>query len=161
MTSASRKFLVVSDETEECLTAAMFAAMRAKAVRAGLVMLRCARTPALGGWVGLDREISQDALDSARLKALQHADRVESRVGLRPEVIVYEDEPLDAIRRLVASDASIKTIVLAAGSGRWGPGPLVSRLGQGKTLTTRPVAVTIIPGVLSAAQLDELAGQVE
>jgi hypothetical protein len=95
------------------------------------------------------------------LKALQHADRVESRVGLRPEVIVYEDEPLDAIRRLVASDASIKTIVLAAGSGRWGPGPLVSRLGQGKTLTTRPVAVTIIPGVLSAAQLDELAGQVE
>lgn len=81
MMSSTRKFLVVSDETEECLTAAMFAAIRARAVRAGLVMLRCARTPALGGWIGLDREISQDALDSARLKALQHADRVEKSRG--------------------------------------------------------------------------------
>jgi hypothetical protein len=161
MTSLSRKFLVVSDETEECLTAAMFAGLRARAVRAGLVMLRCARTPALGGWIGLDREISQDAVDAARLKAMQHADMVEKRVGLRPEVVVCEDDPLDAIRTIVASDPAIKNIVLAAGSGRWGPGPLVSRLGQGKTLTTRPVAVTIIPGVLSSAQLEEMAGQSE
>ena len=63
MTAKLRKFLAVSDETEECVSALLFAAMRAKAVGAGIVILRCARVPGLGGWVGLDREISQDAID--------------------------------------------------------------------------------------------------
>ena len=61
MTGLSRKFLAVSDETEESLSALLFAAMRSKAVGAGLVILRCARMPGLGGWVGLDKDISQDA----------------------------------------------------------------------------------------------------
>ena len=51
MTDISRKFLAVSDETEECLKALVFAAMRAKAVSASLVILRCAENPGLGGWI--------------------------------------------------------------------------------------------------------------
>jgi len=158
MTNSSRKFLAVSDESEESLSALIFAAMRAKAVGAGLVFLRCARVPGVGGWIGLDKDISQDAIDTARLKAIEHAKLVEARVGIAAEIIVEDDEPVDAIRKLVARDAAIKSLVLAAGSGRRGPGPLVSRLARGHALSERPIAVTVIPGGLSDRQLAEMGG---
>ncbi|MEY2758996.1 MAG: hypothetical protein RIR33_2774 [Pseudomonadota bacterium] len=157
MTSVSRKFLAVSDETEECVSALLFAAMRAKAVGAGLVMLRCARVPGLGGWVGLDREISQDAIDSARLKAVGHANLVEDKVGLKAEIVISEEEPVDAIGKLIDDDTAIKVLILAAAPG-WRPGPLVSRLAKGKPIASRPIAVTVIPGGLSDEQLTEIGG---
>lgn len=158
MAERSRKFLAVSDETEECITALMFAGMRAKAVGAGLVILRCAKIPGMGGWIGLDRDISQDAIDTARLKATQHADAVEARTDMKPELVISDDEPVDAIRKLVDSDPAIKSLILAAGSGRLGPGPLVSRLAKGKPIASRPIAVTVIPGDLTDAQLAEIGG---
>jgi hypothetical protein len=157
MNNVSRKFLAVSDETEECMKALVFAGMRAKAVSAGLVILRCARVPGLGGWIGLDKDISQDAIDSARVKAMRHLDAVETRVGIKAELVVSEDEPVDAIRRLVASDLAIKVLILAAAPG-WRPGPLVSRLAKGKPIASRPIAVTVIPGDISDTQLDEMGG---
>ncbi len=157
MTNPSRKFLAVSDETDECLSALLFAGMRAKAVGAGVVVLRCARVPGLGGWVGLDKDISQDAIDSARLKAVQHADIIESRVGIKAELVISEDEPVDAIRALVKTDFAIKTLILAAAPG-WRPGPLVSRLAKGKPVSNRPIAVTVIPGNLTDEQLQEIGG---
>ena len=158
MTTNSRKFLAVSDDTEECLTAMTFAAMRARAVGAGLALLRCARTPGPAGWIGLDRAMTQDAVDSARIKLNQHAQEIEARTGVSAELIVSPEEPLDAIRQLVEGDAAIKTLVLAAGASRWGPGPLVSRLARGRALADRPLAVTVIPGRLSDAQLAEMGG---
>lgn len=157
MTNSLRKFLAVSDETEECLKAMVYAAMRAKAVGSGLVILRCAETPGLGGWIGLDKDISQDAMDSARLKATRHADAVETRTGIKAGLIISDEEPVDAIRKLVEADKAIKMLVLAAGTGR-SPGPLVSRLAKGKRISVRPIAVTVIPGDLSDAQLDEIGG---
>lgn len=157
MTSVSRKFLAVSDETEECVSALVFAGMRAKAVGAGLVILRCARAPGSGGWLGLDKDISQDAIDAARLMANQHADIVEKRTGVKADVVVDDDEPIDAIRKLVDGDPAIKSLVLASGLGR-SPGPLVSRLAKGKPIAERPIAVTVIPGGLTDRDLDEMGG---
>jgi Universal stress protein family len=157
MTNASRKFLAVSDETDECINALLFAAMRAKAVGAGMVLLRCARVPGLGGWVGLDRDISQDAMDSARLKAVGHAGVVEQKVGVKAEIVISEEEPVDAIRKLVRDDPAIKVLVLAAAPG-WRPGPLVSRLAKGKPIASRPIAVTVIPGGMTDEQLTEIGG---
>ncbi len=158
MTNLSRKFLAVSDETEECRTAILFAGLRAKAVHAGLVILRCVEPPGFGGWVGLDLAISEDARDSARLKAMAHANLIEARTGIAPEVVISDDEPLDAIRKVVDADPVIRALVLASGSGRRGPGPLVSRLGKGKALADRPLAVTVVPGRLTDAQVEEMSG---
>jgi hypothetical protein len=157
MTNMSRKFLAVSDETDECINALLFAAMRARAVGAGMVMLRCARVPGLGGWVGLDRDISQDAMDSARLKAVGHAGVVEQKVGVKAEIGISEEEPVDAIRILVRDDPAIKVLILAAAPG-WRPGPLVSRLAKGKPIASRPIAVTVIPGGMTDDQLTEIGG---
>ncbi len=158
MTEKSRKLLAISDDTEECATALVFAGLRAAAVHAGLVLLRCVRAPGVGGWIGLDKEISRDAVDSARLKMVAHAELVETRTGVKPEIQIIEDDPVDAIRALVDKDPAIKVLVLASSFGRGGPGPLVSRLGKGRALANRPIAVTVIPGDLTPAQLDEIGG---
>ena len=92
------------------------------------------------------------------LKAVEHASLVEKRTGMIAEIIVDDDEPVDAIRKPVARDSAIKSLVLAAGSGRGGPGPLVSRLAKGRPLSERPIAVTVIPGNLTDRQLDEMGG---
>lgn len=160
MTELSRKFLAISDETPECMTGLLYAALRARALRGGVVILRVARSPGLGGWIGLDKEISQDAIDSARLLATQHADKVEEKTGVTPEVIVLEEEPADAIRKVVDGDPAIKVLVLASGFGRGGPGPLVSRLAKGKPLASRPIVVQVVPGDVSDEQLNEIAGSV-
>lgn len=156
MTNLSRKFLAVSDESDECLRALVFAALRAKTVGGGVTILRCAHVPGMGGWIGLDKDISQDAVDSARLKAAEHAAAVKARTGVDAELSISEDEPLDAIRKLVDADPAIKVLVLASGTGRGGPGPLVTRLGKGRPLAGRPIAVTVIPGDITDAQLDEI-----
>lgn len=160
MTNPTRKFLVVSDETEECLSALVYAGLRARAIPAGLTVLRCIRVPGWGGWIGLDQHIEEDAIDSARLAGMKHVDLIRQRTGVEAELIVSQDEPVDAIRLLVDDDPTIKVLVLASGEGRGGPGPLVSRLGKGRPLADRPIAVTVVPGGLSDAQLDEMGGMV-
>ncbi len=140
------------------MSAMVFAGLRSKALGAGLVILRCAQAPGLGGWIGLDKDITQDAVDAARVKATQHADAVQERTGVKAELVVVDDEPIDAIRKLVDADPAIKVLILASGSGRGGPGPLVSRLAKGKPIAGRPIAVTVIPGNLTEKQLDEIGG---
>ncbi len=158
MTEPTRKFLVVSDDTEECVSAIVYAGLRARAIPAGLTVLRCIHVPGWGGWVGLDKHIEQDAIDSARLAGMKHVDLIRERTGVEADLIVSQDEPVDAIRLLVNDDPTIKVLVLASGEGRGGPGPLVSRIGKGRPLADRPIAVTVVPGGLTDAQLNEVGG---
>ena len=87
----------------------------------------------------------------------KHADIIESRVGIKAELVISEDDTVDAIRALVKKDLAIKSLILAAAPG-WRPGPLVSRLAKGKPVSSRPIAVTVIPGKLTDEQLQEIGG---
>ncbi len=158
MTESSRTFLAVSDESKECEPALIYAGLRARAVPANLKILRCIQVAGRGGWIGLDNDITEDALDAARVAGMKHVDMVNERTGVQAELIVSEDDPVNAIRTLVGEDPTIKVLVLGSGEGKGGPGPLVSRLGKGKPLANRPLAVTVVPGELSEAQLNEMGG---
>jgi hypothetical protein len=58
----------------------------------------------------------------------------------------------------VGDDPDIKILVLAAGSGSRGPGPLVSAiLKQGAHVGGRKLPVTIVPGELTEAEIEDLA----
>ncbi len=56
---------------------------------------------------------------------------------------------------LIDTDEDIAILVLAAGTGKEGPGPLVANLG--KTAGTFPIPVAIVPGQLSDEELDALS----
>ncbi|MEM6625816.1 MAG: universal stress protein [Pseudomonadota bacterium] len=156
--SVDRKFLVVSDESDECASAARFAGMRAKVVGAGLVILRVARGSGFGHWRGLDEEMGREAREAAMIEARRLAEDVEAYCGQSSEIVIKDGDALDAIRGLTASDPTIKVLVLGSGTGRKGPGPLVTRLGRGKPLADRPLAVTVVPGQLNDEELAEMGG---
>ena len=75
--------------------------------------------------------------------------------GITPERVVRDGEKPEEILNLIEADEDIAILVLAAGTGKEGPGPLVSNLG--KTVANFPIPVAIVPGHLSDEDLDALS----
>ena len=61
------------------------------------------------------------------------------------------------ITKLIKEDEDISFLVLAAGTGKEGPGPLVTTI-AGKAAATFPVPIVIVPGSLTDEEIDALAG---
>jgi hypothetical protein len=66
--------------------------------------------------------------------------------------VIREGVTSDEIVKLIEDDADIGILTLAAGTGKEGPGPLVSNLA--KTAGTFPIPVAIVPGHLSDDDID-------
>ena len=65
---------------------------------------------------------------------------------------ICEGDTAEEIIKLIDEDADIGILVLAAGTGKEGPGPLVSNLA--KTAGTFPIPVALVPGHLSDDEID-------
>ena len=69
--------------------------------------------------------------------------------------MIRDGDTSEEILKLIDEDEDIAILVLAAGTGKEGPGPLVS--GLGKTAGDYPIPVAIVPGHLSDEDLDALS----
>jgi hypothetical protein len=70
--------------------------------------------------------------------------------------VVRTGQPAAEVMGLIEADEDIATLVLAAGIGKDGPGPLVSHI-AGRVAANFPVPVTIVPGGLADADFEALA----
>ena len=70
-------------------------------------------------------------------------------------MLVREGAPVDVILDLLKEDPGIRILVLAAGTGKDGPGPLVSSF-TGKFMGKLPIAMTIVPGHLKTEEIDQI-----
>ncbi len=61
----------------------------------------------------------------------------------------------EEILKLIDEDEDIAILVLAAGTGKEGPGPLVATLG--KTAGTFPIPIAVVPGHLADEELDAMS----
>ncbi len=151
------KFLVVIDETPECGRAIHFAARRAARTGANLVMLAVTTPPDQFEWVGVGEAMLAEAAAEAedRLEAAAAAAR--TAAGIEPETIMRVGTKADEIVKLIEEDEDISFLVLAAGTGKEGPGPLVSTIAE-RAASTFPIPVVIVPGSLTDEEIDALAG---
>jgi nucleotide-binding universal stress UspA family protein len=76
------------------------------------------------------------------------------RQKVDPELVIREGEPVDEIIAQVREDPDIGVLVLGAGSGKKGPGPLVTQLTR--NAGSLPVPITIVPGDLSKERLEAI-----
>jgi nucleotide-binding universal stress UspA family protein len=150
------KFLVVVDETPECDRAVYFAARRAGRVGADVVLLAIAEPGDFEQWLGVSDVIKAEAAEEARERAEAAADRIRSVAGVEPEIVVHEGVPSEEIVALIEADEDISLLILAAGTGNDGPGPLVSSL-AGKSAGSFAVPIAIVPGHLSDRDIDTLS----
>lgn len=150
------KFLAVVDDSEECAKAVRFAARRCARVGAAMVLLGVAKPPEHETWLGVGEVMQAEAEAEAEKLLDAAAAAVRTLAGLEPEKIVRVGEKADEVVKLIEADEDISLLVLAAGSGRDGPGPLVSAL-AGKSAASFPIPVAIVPGHLQDEEIDALA----
>ncbi len=148
-----RKYLVVIDDTEECDRAAYWAAKRAGRTKSQIVMLRVIETAERNQqWLGVADIMQAEALEAANAVLDKFAVRIKKIARLKPDRVIREGNTAEEIVKLIEEDADIGILVLAAGTGKEGPGPLVSNLA--KTAGTFPIPVAIVPGHLSDEDID-------
>jgi nucleotide-binding universal stress UspA family protein len=152
------KYLVLADESPEFPAALLYGALRAKTTGAGLVMLHVIEPSSWTHWVSVGEEMREEALENARALTGRFAAEVWAEAGLEPEIVIREGELHAELKRLVEQDRDIKVVVLAAGVGREGPGPLISSLAKGNGLGgARPLPTVVVPGSLTKTEIRDLA----
>jgi len=107
-------------------------------------------------WAGVERMMRDEALQEAERQLHEVAKTVNDILGAMPELIIREGRAADEIRSLVKDDRAISILVLAAGTSKEGPGPLVSLI-AGPAANAYPIPVTVVPGNLTEDQIDSIA----
>jgi len=148
-----RKYLVVIDDTEECDRAVYWAAKRAGRTGSQLIMLRLVDTGEHNQqWLGVADIMKAEATEEANAALDKFAARAKAIANIAPDRVIRQGDPAEEIVKLIDQDADIGILVLAAGTAKEGPGPLVTSLA--KTAGSFPIPVAIVPGHLSDEEID-------
>ena len=150
-----RKFLAIIDDTPECERAVAYASKRAKSTGGMLVLLYVIEPSDFQHWLGVEKIMREEANQAAGAALDVYSTRVREQVGIEPELVIREGKPAEEIHRLIEDDQDIAILVLAAGAGKEGPGPLVASIaGKGAAF---PIPVTVVPQNLSDEEINSLA----
>ncbi|WP_029008504.1 universal stress protein [Azospirillum halopraeferens] len=155
-----RVFLVVVDSSPELGVAILFACRRA-ARTGGRVALLYVIEPEdtgsadIGNWMGVGDVMRQEAREEAEITLGIVSERIKTCSGKMPMFFIREGNRAEELIRLIREEKSISVLVLAAGTGAEGPGPLVSNL-TGKNAAGMRVPVTIVPGSLSREEIEAI-----
>jgi len=151
--ASPRKFLVVVDKTPECKVALRFAARRAQHTGGRVSLLCIAQLADFQQWKGVEEIMQDEAHQDAENLVYDAAKAVYELVGIIPEILIEHGEPSECLLDLVRRDTDISILVLASGTAKEGPGPLVSLFAS----TVQAIPVTIVPGNLTDEDVDTLA----
>ena len=150
-----RVFLCVVDSSEEVHVALQFAALRAKRSGGRVALLYVIEPGDFQHWMSVAEKMREEAREEAERVLQTHAAEVIAITGHTPILYVREGTPRDAIVQLIEEEPNISILVLGAGTGKKGPGPLVSSI-AGKLSGKFPIPITVVPGTLTDEQLDAL-----
>ncbi len=149
-----RKFLVVLDDSKECLNAIRFAALRAARIGAGVQILSIIPPEEFQHFMGVADLMRAEARERIEAHFEVYAKWMRDRQGIAPELVIREGEPVAELMAQIADDPDIGILVLGAGTGKDGPGPLVTQLSRNSGAL--PIPITIVPGDLSRERLEEI-----
>lgn len=149
-----RKFLVVLDDSRECLNAMRFAAMRASKTGGGVEVLSVIPPEEFNHWIGVGDIMREEARERIEVHFEVFAKWMRDRQGVDPELVIREGQPVDQIMAQIKEDGDIGVLVLGAGTDGKGPGPLVTQLTR--NAGSLPVPITIVPGDLSKERLEAI-----
>ena len=92
-----RKFLVVLDDSTECLNAMRFAALRAARTGGGVAVLSVIPPEEFNHWIGVGDLMREEARERIEVHFEVFAKWMRDKQGVDPELIIREGEPTDEI----------------------------------------------------------------
>ncbi len=150
-----RKYLVVLDDSRECLNAMRFAALRAARTNGQVQILSIVSPEEFQGWAGVADLMRAEARERIEAHFEVFAKWMRDRQGINPELVIREGEPVEEILSQITDDPEIGILVLGAGTDGNNPGPLVSQLTRNSG--NLPIPITIVPGELSRDRLEAIS----
>lgn len=149
-----RKFLVVLDDSKECLNAIRYAALRAASTGGAVQVLSVIPAEEIQHGFGVAEVMRAEARERIEAQFEVFAKWMRDRPGVEPELVVREGDPGGELIAQISDDPEIAIVVLAAASEGSGPGPLITRLMR--ELTSLPCPLTIVPGSISRERLEQV-----
>jgi nucleotide-binding universal stress UspA family protein len=152
---SNRIFLVVVDASEEMKVALHFACRRAHNTGGRIALLYVMEPADFQHWMAVEEKMREERREEAERVLHDLSAQVNDLTGQMPILYVREGNSSDLIVELIKEEPDISILVLGAGTGKKGPGPLVSSL-AGKLSGKFPVPITVVPGNLTLEQIDAL-----
>ncbi len=149
-----RKFLVVLDDSRECLNAIRFAAMRAAKTGGGVEVLAVIPPEEFNHWIGVGDLMREEARERIEAHFEVFAKWMRDKQNIDPELVIREGDPITEILAQIKDDSEIGVLVLGAGTDKKGPGPLVTQLVRSSG--SSPIPITIVPGDISRERLEAI-----
>ncbi|MCA0042679.1 universal stress protein [Celeribacter litoreus] len=147
-----RKFLVILDDSRECLNAMRFAAMRAAKTGGGVTILSIIPPEEFNHWIGVADLMREETRDRIVAHYEVFAKWMRDRQNVDPDLVIREGEAVHEILAQIKEDPEIGVLVLGAGTEKSGPGPLVSAMT--KQAGFLPIPMTLVPGEMSKERLE-------
>ena len=147
-----RKFMVVLDDSRECLNAMRFAAMRAAHTGGGITVLAVIPPEEFNHWIGVGDIMREEQRERIEAHFEVFAKWMRDKQNVTPELVIREGEAVGEIIAQIEEDPEVGVLVLGASAEGKGPGPLVSQLSRGAG--SLPIPITIVPGDLSKERLE-------
>ena len=149
-----RKFLVVLDDSKECLNAIRFAAMRAAKSGGGVEVLSIIPPEEFYHWIGGADLMRAEAKERIEVHFEVFAKWMRDKQGIDPSLVIREGEVVPEILAQISDDSEIGVLVLGASTDKKGPGPIVTQLS--KNAGSLPIPITVVPGDLSKERLEAI-----
>ena len=149
-----RKFLVVLDDSRECLNAMRFAALRAAHTGGGVQILSIIPPEEFQHWMGVADLMRAEARERIEAHFEVFAKWMRDKQGINPELVIREGDPVAEILAQVKDDPTVGILVLGAGTEKSGPGPLVTQMTRNSG--SLPIPITIVPGDMSKERLESI-----
>ncbi|MGB1234270.1 MAG: universal stress protein [Planktomarina sp.] len=149
-----RKFLVVLDDSQECLSAMRFAAMRANHTGGGVEVLAVIPPEEFNHWIGVGEIMREEARERIHAHFEVFAQWMRDKQGVDPELVIREGKPEAEVIAQITDDPEVGVLVLGASVEKKGPGPLVTAMI--KSAGTLSVPITVVPGNLSKERLEAI-----
>ncbi|MEO0359316.1 MAG: universal stress protein, partial [Pseudomonadota bacterium] len=146
-----RKFLVVLDDSQECISAMRFAAMRAAHTGGGVEILAVIPPEEFNHWIGVGEIMREEARERIHAHFEVFAKWMRDKQGVNPELVIRDGEPEREVIEQINEDRDVGVLVLGASVDKKGPGPLVT--GLVKSAGAMSVPITVVPGNLSKERL--------
>jgi nucleotide-binding universal stress UspA family protein len=151
----TRIFMVVVDDSPELKVALRYASLRARKSGGRVALLYVVEPVAMDSLMSFDRLLRDEQRAEAEQKLQRLAREVATLAGSLPCLIIREGDRRDELLSLLENDANVSVLVLGAGVGKEGPGPLISFL-TNRAVSRLHVPLTIVPGSMTDAELEAI-----
>lgn len=150
-----RIFLVVVDESPELKVALRYACLRAKKSAGRVALLYVIEPGEMQHWLAVENLMREEQRTEAEQTLQKLAREVVAMTDALPILYIREGDRRDELMALMQEEPGISILVLGAGTGPEGPGPLISYF-TGRGIAKLGIPLTVVPGGLNDEQLEAI-----